>query len=186
MTDFCGDRSRNHICLRLGGNPRDNALDSLDLDGIILQMIFCFLSPGVVQFVSRGAIEFLLAPVNIQRVASGAVSREEFFAHLPSAVKLARFGDDHGPTENGNDEQNPDANLAFGGCLFEGEAQGPAGKQRCDKVHSYQSLAQGWPYAKQFRQSAICPWPNKPAVKDPARCVLCDGPAFRRLKYELC
>ena len=81
-----------------------HAIDTGDLDRIVLQVVFGLLRPGVIEFVGGRAVELFSAAGEFQGVAGLAIGLEEFPARLARAVKLAALGDDDRSTENGEND----------------------------------------------------------------------------------
>src|SRR5262249_8515770 len=103
-------------------------------------MILGFLGSRDVKLVSRGSVEFLLAPVNIQWITGFAVSGKEFLRGFPGANKLSRLAEDDSPAEDRHDDQHTNRDLAFGRCLFKSKLQGTAQHWR-EEIHNATSVS---------------------------------------------
>ena len=84
-------------------------------------MIRQFLRSRGIDLKRRRAGKITLAIEQLQRVAGGAEGREEFLAGLVGQIELARLVDHHRPTEQRDNRQQADRDLAFGRGLLEGE-----------------------------------------------------------------
>ncbi len=63
-------------------------------------MILGFFGADVIKLVGRRAVELLAAAGDLQRVSSLAIRFEKFLPDPSGANKLARLGDNNGPTED--------------------------------------------------------------------------------------
>jgi hypothetical protein len=89
-----------------------------------------FIRAAVIELPGRGALEFLVALFDVHRVARGVVGGEESAGGGPGDQQLAKLGKNDGPTEQGQEQQHTNGDLALSGGVLDGVNGGVGGQER--------------------------------------------------------
>ena len=100
---------------------------------IVFQLICQFVGSANVKLVGRRAVKFLPFALGVQRVPRGVVGDKELFGRPACNHQLPELGDNDGPTEQRQDQQRENGNLAFGGRVLDGIYRRVGGEQRLNE-----------------------------------------------------